>query len=64
MEDLVGREEQVQWALEKMKVGHPTESHHVMACVAHFQALERQYIPGSGERLGASDGFGEARAGH
>ena len=64
MEDLVGREEQAQWALEKMKVGHPTESHHVMARVAHFQALERQYIPGSGERLGASDGFGEARAGH
>jgi isocitrate/methylisocitrate lyase len=64
MEDLVGREEQAQWALEKMKVGHPTESHHVMARVAHFQALERQYIPGSGERLGTSDGFGEARAGH
>jgi isocitrate lyase len=64
MEDLVGREEQAQWALEKMKVGHPTESHHVMARVAHFQALERQYIPGSGERLGASDGFGEARAEH
>jgi isocitrate lyase len=64
MEDLVGREEQAQWALEKMKVGHPTESHHVMARVAHFQALERLYIPGSGERLGASDGFGEARAGH
>jgi isocitrate/methylisocitrate lyase len=64
MEDLVGREEQAQWALEKTKVGHPTESHHVMARVAHFQALERQYVPGSGERLGASDGFGEARTGH
>jgi isocitrate lyase len=64
MEDLVGREEQAQWALEKTKLGHPTESHHVMARVAHFQALERQYVPGAGERLGASDGFGEARSGH
>ena len=64
MEDLVGREEQAQWALEKTKLGHPTESHHVMARVAHFQALERQYVPGAGERLGASDGFGEARPGH
>jgi hypothetical protein len=35
-----------------------------MARVAHFQALERQYVPGAGERLGASDGFGEARSGH
>jgi isocitrate lyase len=62
MEDLVGREEAAQWALEKVKLGHPTESHHVMARVAHFQALERRYIPGAGERLGASDGFGEVPA--
>jgi isocitrate lyase len=62
MEDLVTREEQAQWDLEKTKLGHPTESHHVMARVAHFQALERQYVPGAGERLSASDGFGEARS--
>ena len=62
MEDLVGRAEAAQWALEKVKLGHPTESHHVMARVAHFQALERRYIPGAGERLGASDGFGEVPA--
>jgi isocitrate lyase len=64
MEDLVAREERAQWDLEKTKLGHPTESHHVMARVAHFQALERQYVPGAGERLGASDGFGEAQPGH
>jgi hypothetical protein len=29
-------EEQAQWALERTKAGHPTESHHVMARVAHF----------------------------
>jgi isocitrate lyase len=60
MEDLVRDEEQAQWRLEKTKAGHPTESHHVMARVAHFQELERRYIPGTDERLQSSDGFGEA----
>jgi isocitrate lyase len=64
MEDLVAREEAAQWALEKTKLGHPTESHHVMARVAHFQQLERQYVPGAAARLEGSDGFAEARAGH
>jgi isocitrate lyase len=64
MEDLVRDEEQAQWRLEKVKAGHPTESHHVMARVAHFQELERRYIPGSDDRLRSSDGFGEAAAGH
>ena len=32
-----------------------------MARVAHFQELERRYIPGSDERLRSSDGFGDAR---
>ena len=59
MEELVGDEEQAQWRFEKMKVGHPTESHHMMARVEHFQALERTYIPGAEERLKGSDGFGE-----
>jgi isocitrate lyase len=63
MEDLAGREERAQWALEKTKLGHPTESHHVMARVAHFQELERQYVPGAADRLRSSAGFGEARAG-
>jgi isocitrate lyase len=60
LEDLVANEEQAQWTLERLKAGHPTESHHVMARVAHFQELERRYIPGSEERISASAGFGEA----
>jgi isocitrate lyase len=64
MEDLVKNQEQAQWTLEKMKAGHPTESHHVMARVAHFQELERMYIPGAGDRLRSSHGFGEAAQSH
>ena len=61
MQELVKNEEQAQWTLERLKVGHPTESHHVMARVSHFQELERRYIPGTEERLKGSDGFGEAK---
>ena len=43
MQELVKNEEQAQWSLERVKVGHPTESHHVMARVPYFQELERQY---------------------
>ena len=63
MQELVKNEEQGQWTLERTKVGHPTESHHVMARVAHFQEFERKYIPGTEERLKGSAGFGDA-AGH
>jgi isocitrate lyase len=63
MEDLVKNQEQAQWTLERMKAGHPTESHHVMARVAHFQELEKRYIPGSEERLRGSDGFAEEHPG-
>jgi isocitrate lyase len=59
MHELVKNEETAQWSLERLKAGHPTESHHVMARVAHFQELERRYIPGTDERLAGSDGFGE-----
>ncbi|HZS33594.1 MAG TPA: isocitrate lyase/PEP mutase family protein, partial [Methylomirabilota bacterium] len=62
MEDLVAKEEQAQWALERTKLGHPTESHHVMARVAHFQALEQQFVPGAAARLRGSAGFGETSA--
>src|SRR5712692_9636281 len=62
MEELVRDEEQAQWRLEKVKVGHPTESHHVMARVAHFQELEQKYIPGTDARLKGSAGFGEQHA--
>src|SRR5438874_2399959 len=62
MHELVKNEEQAQWALERTKVGHPTESHHVMARVAHFQELERRYIPGTEDRLKESAGFSKATA--
>jgi isocitrate lyase len=61
MEELVKDQEQAQWRLEKTKVGHPTESHHVMARVSHFQELEKRYIPGSDERIKGSAGFDDAR---
>ena len=59
MEDLVKNQEQAQWTLEKVKAGHPTESHHVMARVQYFQELEKKYIPGTDDRIRSSDGFGE-----
>ena len=62
MEELVRDQEQAQWRLEKTKAGHPTESHHVMARVAHFQELEKKYIPGTEERIKGSHGFDESRA--
>jgi isocitrate lyase len=62
MEELVQKEAEAQWHLERVKVGHPTESHHVMARVERFKELEKRYIPGAEERYRASDGFGEERA--
>ena len=61
LEDLAKNQEQAQWTLEKLKAGHPTESHHVMARVDRFKELETRYIPGAEERYRASDGFGEER---
>ena len=61
MEELVKDREQAQWRLEKTKVGHPTESHHVMARVSHFQELEKRYIPGSDERIKGSAGYDDNR---
>jgi isocitrate lyase len=61
MEELARDEEQAQWRLEKTKVGHPTESHHVMARVSHFQELEKRYIPGSDERIKGSAGYDDSR---
>jgi isocitrate/methylisocitrate lyase len=62
MEDLVKNQERAQWALERMKKGHPTESHHVMSGVEHWKDMEKRYIPGTEERYRRSDGFGEERA--
>jgi isocitrate lyase len=61
LEDLAKNREQAQWSLEKLKAGHPTESHHVMARVDHWKELETRYIPGAEDRYRASDGFGEER---
>jgi len=61
MEELAKDQEQAQWRLEKTKAGHPTESHHVMARVAHFQELEKKYIPGTEERIKGSHGFDDKR---
>src|SRR5437588_93762 len=61
LEELAKDQEQAQWRLEKTKAGHPTESHHVMARVAHFQELEKKYIPGTEERIKGSHGFDDKR---
>ena len=61
LEDLAKNQEQAQWSLEKTKVGHPTESHHVMARVSHFQELEKRYIPGTEARIKSSAGFDDSR---
>ena len=62
MEALAKNQEAAQWALEREKRGHPTESHHVMARVAHFQDLERRFVPGAADRHRQSAGFAEAPA--
>jgi isocitrate lyase len=61
MDELVRDQEQAQWRLEKTKDGHPTESHHVMARVSHFQELEKKYIPGSESRIKSSAGYDDKR---
>lgn len=62
MEDLARNEEEAQWALERLKKGHPTESHHEMARVPYWKDLEQAFIPHAAERYRASDGFGEERS--
>ncbi len=61
MEDLIKNEEEAQWALERLKKGHPTESHHEMARVPHFKALETRFVPDATDRYRASAGFGEEK---
>lgn len=62
MEDLVKNEEDAQWALERMKKGHPTESHHEMARMPYWKELEQRFIPDAAHRYRASDGFGEEKS--
>ena len=64
MEELVQNEEEAQWALERLKKGHPTESHHEMARVPYFKELEKRFIPGTADRYRASDGFGGEKKRH
>ena len=64
MQDLVMDQEEAQWALERLKKGHPTESHHEMSRVSHFKELEKRFIPGTEARYQASDGFGEEKGVH
>ncbi len=61
MKDLVKSEEEAQWALERIKKGHPTESHHEMARVPSFKELEQRFIPDAADRYRASDGFGQEK---
>ena len=61
LSDLAKNQEQAQWELERMKVGHPTESHHVMARVSDYQELEKKYIPGTEDRIKSSAGFDDHR---
>jgi len=61
MEDLVKNEEEAQWSLERLKKGHPTESHHEMARVSYFKELEQRFVPDATDRYRASDGFGEEK---
>ena len=46
------------WDMQESKVGHPTESHHQMAGVPTWQALERTYIPEAEERQKSGEGAG------
>jgi len=61
MEELVRDEEQAQWMLEKAKVGHPTESHHVMARGLLLPGAQKKYIPGTEDRIKSSAGFDDHR---
>jgi len=53
---------QALWDSQKHKVGHPTESHHKMAKVPVWQKLEKEFVPGSGEKQKSGEGFGSRPA--
>ena len=61
MEDLVKNQGSGAVDAREDQGGHPTESHHVMARVAHFQELEKRFIPGSADRIKGSHGFDDRR---
>jgi len=45
MEDLVKNQEEALIRLQKMKEGHPTESHHKMGDFEYYQQLEMELLP-------------------
>lgn len=45
------------WEMQAAKVNHPTESHHLMARVPLWQALEKEFIPDAKERQAKAEGF-------
>ena len=45
------------WDMQTEKIDHPTRSHHEMARVPMWQALERKYSPDARERQEKSEGF-------
>jgi isocitrate lyase len=60
MKDLAENQEEAQFRLQRMKVGHPTENHHKMGRFEYFQQLEEKYLPKElvAERYSHSRGFG------
>jgi len=58
--EMKNAEEMAQWDLEVRKLGHPTESHHIMGDTAVYQAVEQKFLPTvATERIEASEGYKE-----
>lgn len=45
------------WEIQRLKIGHPTEKHHLMGGVPAWQELEKRYVPGAGQKQKGSEGF-------
>lgn len=52
-------DEEAQFDLEERYLGHPTESHHELSNVPHFQDIESQFDPDARRRIENSEGFSE-----
>lgn len=51
--------ERAQFDLEERYLGHPTESHHDLADVGRYQAIEREYEPGAAADIDRSEGYSD-----
>ncbi|MER3397263.1 MAG: isocitrate lyase [Chloroflexota bacterium] len=60
MADLRDNQEQAQFRLQRMKLGHPTENHHKLGRFEYFKELEEKYLPAElvETRYTQSEGFG------